>query len=940
MAIDITELRETLKINYDDMLNDRMMTNDLIVDDLMVELGYNKKRDKLVKRLFNETIDWEVRSENNECKLAVRVFALGTEIDTDFTIELKTVMEYCAEKKFSVLVVTDGKALTICRYDKEKNSYKEVIDISIEDELGETENLLLNAISKNEFSTEVIDKYILDNSVTLADVETVFKDNMSAIAGSLADFVKAIYGDIETIDSLSYTFFKNISNKEDTETSEVEAVETASTTSAEAEALKTQVETLKNENEQLHSLVDKLKNSSAEVDNNITEEFNAVKAENETLKSEAETLKLKIEALNDQLKSAQEAAANTEEVDRLKSEISVLKNELEGAQSVQWNEQSEKVDTSAFENEIATLKAENTELKQKYEEVKNNISTGAGDYIEQIRELNVKLSNANDEIDEYKAKLEEAENKLLNMSGADREKALELLNVIEDNPEMERHYVAVINSELIQFEKLHQFIGRSLQKLYELKNFEASQYIFNGDIFKLNPQAKHNDIIMNNKTYDIMLEGMHEDDALNKLRIVFSHFDDIVFECKKIGTLSGSSLIQDEVVDEVKEEVEVPQDEYIDDSMLEDVQINNEENTGNEQLAYGTEAVENTNDYQLLVAQLLRVDDLIFSDEDVQFSNIKYVGTNSVTFGINVQSNSSYDLLLCKCVDAILAIEAYNGKDGVINKLKHTDFSLINNFLKPYSAEYQGYPRINGTNFAVVGIDSVQVVASVLLDICNAMEINTEETFVYFTATTTSSYISEAYSFPEDSIQLKETLNYSPIEDEQHGYVVVKGDMVNNIVVTKNSLQAHKDILCKTVAVRTKYLSATLESADEAYELIQTMLKVAAEGGATVNLNDIGNLMGKSYKLLSVNENEVGENAVALDVCGNTIYCARIEDWQMIHSLIKIHTTLFNNTAIAVKNEVNLSAIEFYTSQFETAEPSLSLAVKTFADYMTYCIVK
>ena len=43
---------------------------------------------------------------------------------------------------------------------------------------------------------------------------------------------------------------------------------------------------------------------------------------------------------------------------------------------------------------------------------------------------------------------------------------------------------------------------------------------------------------MNNKAYDVKVDGIHEDEVLNKLRIVYSHFsNDVIFECKKIGSL-------------------------------------------------------------------------------------------------------------------------------------------------------------------------------------------------------------------------------------------------------------------------------------------------------------------------------------------------------------------------------------------------------------------
>ena len=90
--------------------------------------------------------------------------------------------------------------------------------------------------------------------------------------------------------------------------------------------------------------------------------------------------------------------------------------------------------------------------------------------------------------------------------------------------------------------------------------------------------------------------------------------------------------------------------------------------------------------------------------------------------------------------------------------------------------------------------------------------------------------------------------------------------------------------------------------------------------------------------LVSNNESKVADNHVSMTIGGENIYISRVEDWQVPHSLIKVHTAIFNNTAIAVKSSVNADAINFYGQQFDTSEPSLGLAVNSFVDYVASCI--
>ena len=51
MSINFEEIKETLEVNRDSIVNDRELTDEYIVDDLMLALGYNKKRDASIKKV-------------------------------------------------------------------------------------------------------------------------------------------------------------------------------------------------------------------------------------------------------------------------------------------------------------------------------------------------------------------------------------------------------------------------------------------------------------------------------------------------------------------------------------------------------------------------------------------------------------------------------------------------------------------------------------------------------------------------------------------------------------------------------------------------------------------------------------------------------------------------------------------------------------------------
>lgn len=979
MSLDIKELRETFEVNSDELKDNRNLVNELIVDDLMVGLGFNKKRDKTVKRLYNEPVDWEVLAQN--IKMAVKVFSLS---DTDINDELKETIKFCLEKRFSILIITNGEGITIMRYNKEEIKYTEVIDISFMEEVDETKEMILSAISKDTFNMAIIDEYLSKSSVSYEQVVSILEEHSDDLKTSVANWLST---DVESISNHCDKVIDALKNPVTNTINENNGSTDVSEYTAKIEELEIEL------NNAVAELEDTKENLQRELDN--------TRAELQLEKSKA--TEITTETVSD------DSSAKDEEIAELKTKIDELQNKLD----------------------LASSSSNNTSVN-----VDNNTQEMIDAYVAQIRQLSVDLSESKENEEKYKNQVDELKAEIENLSGADRKHSLELLDIIEDNPELERNYVAVINSELQQYDKLSTFVGRCLQKLYEIKSLEASQYIFNGDLFKLIQPAVRNDMIMGNKAYDIDMTGAKEDEYLNKLRIIFTHFDDVIFECKKVGHLTDSSLEGEAVV---KPEIKVAEiDETIDDGGLFDTaafsdeqpseiddnqfsQINaeleqydaSEEQDGLNSDGTGFDAIENAEDFgmestgfednsqfsqgfgsdtqsnwentnteigdslsgsinvegdiqsgfefgptegfddfeslesetsitnemqhYLLAQNLANIDELVWTQEPVQFNTIKYIGTNDVTYMINVGEGASYDKLLCKCIDALLAIEAGFGNLNAIIALKSKDLSFVNNSIKLYTEEYKNYPRINGTKYAVVDVQSVPQVATILSEICNAIDIPSDDKFLYIDANTDSNMLA-AYAYSEDAIQLRESDHFVPTEVDNHAIAVVKGDMFNTVIVTKNSLEAHKCVFLKTMAVKTQYLGVQTDTIDDIQDLIGKILEHADTSGIEINSSAIGQVVGEKYRLVSYNEAEVNPEHKVYMIGGRPVFVSNIEMWQATHSIIRVHTSLFNNDAIALKTEINANAVNYYGNDYETTEPSLSLAIKSFVHYIAKCV--
>ena len=1010
MSLNIKEITETLEFNKEDLKGNRMLTNEIIVDDIMLGLGYNKRRDKSVQRMYGKLIDWIVVTNSGK-KIAFKVLSLDETVET--ALDMEDTIKYCTDARYSILVIITGITLTVLRYNKVDINYVKVKDISLEKDLEPIDEQIINAISKETFDIDIIDS-LLKPSFNYDNLVQIITDNKQ----SLNEYIVSLVGK-DCNSSIIEQFIDN--------------------------AISPNKEVHKSEgNTELEQLLEQSKQDLGQV----SSELESIKGELETYKEQHS----KDTKLISELKSQAGQIHNVEQISKEKDDtIEKLTKANEEKDEIIDNLESRIKEQSL---EIDSLKENSNNNTEQNGDSNEEMQRKIDSYVAKIRDLSVKISETEEERDAALKKVEEMQKEVEELSGSDLRFAEQLLNSIDDDEDDDRSYVAVINKELLSYEDIHTFIGRCLQKLYDLKSFEASQFIFNGDIFKMDINSRFSDIIMNSKTYDVILATDNENEELNKLRIVFSHFDDVVFVCKKTGTLRKNINSRYDIPEEHKE-IQLESDEYLQDSYEEDTEqpefgapvqnfeeqsfegqsfdmsgqgfegqqgedlfdtpkqdveqqsefrfdddnmeesninglfdddedtmptdeedtmptdeegympndkntipsnemqnlfgddnnalLNNEQQEFNGEVPYfddGLDAIgEQEMEKHLLVAQLLNIDMLIWSEELIKFNNIKYISTNIITFGINTQ-DASYDRLLCKCIDAILAIEAFNGSKDLVHRLKQKDFSKANNFLKLYSPEYAQYPRINGTRYVVTGIESVQQVAAALLDICSIMEIDTQEIFLYFEAETNSQFIIDSYDFDENAIKIAETTSYAPEEgvEPSQSVAIIRGDMFNHIVITKNSLKVHKEVFNKALAVKTKYLGTVLESLDKVYEVICDTLQAAQNSGLQLDYKAIGNVIGENYMLISNEEYKVAPEHVEYNILGQTIYISKLEAWQVPHSLIKVHTALFNNTAIAVKTSINYDAVNYYCNNFETSEPSLGLAVNSFADYVADCI--
>ena len=913
MEMNFKDILETIELNKEDLAEDRIMMNELVVDDIMQGLGYNKRKNKSVKRITAGIIDWAV-SEDEVNKLAVRTYPLNESVDESM---IKQTAPFCKNNNYQIILYTNGLNYSIYRLADDE--YKEITSFNIETPVDNANKKLLEAISKDGYNLELIDEVSSKVTVTDVMVKDIINNRKNDIIELIASDIKKGDADVlsDTTNIVSSIF--DFDNKDKT-----------TITYAELDELKNSIESKKSEIEELRKTIDSNNNTI----NELTEKLDTFKNSENTINELTTTLELRdaeIDSLKEQIENSGniEGIQNTEELIKKEADIKDLTAKLEA-------KDASLIDAN---REIVNLKEELANVKDTSSKTDTDIINS---YVKQIQDLTNQLGQEKDVTKQLSEELRQTEEKLNGLTGVEEQKAKDLLAVIEDDPNLPRQYVAVINTELMQYDGLTKFIGQVMQKLFEIKKLEASQFIFDGDLFKLNSNAVRRDVVLGSKSYDIDLGDMDETEALNKLRIVFSHFDDIVFQCKKIGSLN-----KDGSKPAVKDEIEVDEDEStdikeetaevkLDDDMLE----GSEGSIGIEEQIEEQGSTAESSDY-LIVSQLEAVDDILYTDEDVTFNKIVYIGNNDITFNINKdRADISLEQVITKCVDAGLSMAESNDKIDIVQLLKQTDLSNINDTLHLYTDEYKGMPRINGTKYVVAGVADIKQATQVIVDIFKALDILTDDVFIYYTVNTSSEKIKQ-YSFEEEAVQMRNDPFFEVSEDDPSALAVVKADMFNKITITMKSLQAHRDIIKRVIAVKTRYLEKKIQKYDDLVEVVESILLEAAKQNITVSLPSFGNVLGStSTKLISDNAADVGDDPIELNVMNNKIYMARIEEWQIIASLVKMQNEVFKDPAMAIQCILDDKAITYYNEEYNTSESTLSLAVKSFAKYANSSVRK
>lgn len=789
MEINFEFLKDTIEINKDIMVDNADATNDMLVEDILLELGYNRKRDTNVKRLYNEELDWNILNKGKEIFVKVIPYNEEVELDNE-TID------------GDIYIKTNGIKLGIAIKGGNKVVY---VDLR---HLSEADRELLNHLSKEGFNYELLEEITKHKLLTADEVKSILSEEEN---------MREIYNIVIT---------------------------------------------------------------KAGADNTV-ENFETVKS---VINSAWEV-------------AVAQAEQDNKELDRIKSELDNANTTIVGLRS-----------------EIEQLK-----VKQEQERLNEGVNIGSEkemQYRKQIEKLHTEKSEQQDEIARLKDIINELNNKINNDKNNIQKQAYELINAIEDDPELPRSYVGVVNNKLFQEDSLRRFVGICIEKLYELESFNIMPLLFDGDVFKIKQNGEQVDFLINTKGYEINLEDETEETVLLKLKALFNKFSNIAFECKTIGTYVEPSEDDDELIDEEYDEVGVDTSESFDDGL---------ESKGLD----GEQAIEGDNsdeDYikTSLVVKIAKLSEVVWND------NIKNIVLKGIAVGnkkYKIDSEESINKQLIQVIDVLLTNTP--NFDDSIKTLMQKDFNGVSIAIKESGQNLIGIP------FSRVGIDdieSISMIVPIINEIISSLNVNVKNVELFMEA-----------DIPSDSPLNKYAVDFGEIPEYTNEHectmtgntksMVISGNITDMTLLNSSVTEMYNRVLAKCLAVKTNYLQERLDTVDGRITTFETIFD-GFRGDKLRLANALGTIIGTDIKIMSTDESEVSADHYEIQLSGKTVYVSELSAFELTFTLIKLHNYINKNKSIGIQVEIDLGAYDFYKDKLVTTNTRQALSVYTIINYI------
>lgn len=698
------------------------------------------------------------------------------------------------------------------------------------------------------------------------------------------------------------------------------------TLQAQVDALTDKVENLQKtagQTEQVDSSEEQSAESTEKADNADSDE---VKALNEKLVERDR----QIEDLTQQLAVAQEKLGMVQmELTAIKKSHTIKTDEVK----LEIGGDSEKV--------IQDLVQENQQLKTQIRIMTDsgNLTAQADSfaievekYRSQINELHVKIQALEVEINQKNIKIEELEDKLVRKGSKKQVEAMDLLDSIEDDPQQERTYVAVIDDNLFQERNIKRFIGICIEELYKTAAVSLMPILYDSNNFHVREvrNGENCDFTLGVKRYALDISDDTEDSLMQKAVSMYKAYPDRIFYCKKIGTVKvqfddmyhsdksvnsddAMSLESDHTADENSNSVEARENENVENSD----NGNNVDSTGmvDGYAYFGIRGTEQLLNYQY--AQCISIAAI-------------YTATNNRYYTVDDQSLASQ---IISQVQALIAACQSNMIEAGLKNYKA--LGTLDGLLEPMTMSNKGLPKMPMTKTVISNVNSMEDVNKVLVAVADAFGYDEQLVQIMYKI---------KYVEGDENIQGCLGSIDDIIEDNVIDYPGdsvgnffekrIDGGITDNTILSRNSLEIQSKIFRGLTKVINEDINNEIVQDDQFADVVQQMFRHGLANRKKIDPRMFGQVVGTDRMAVSTNKADVLDKYVTVRAGNQVYYVSRPEPVLLIYELIRMQTALYGNKQITFCVNISEDAFKFYRDEFRTNQPQLDMLVKTIVNYV------
>lgn len=698
------------------------------------------------------------------------------------------------------------------------------------------------------------------------------------------------------------------------------------------------------------------------------------------------TLQAQVDALTDKVENLQKTAGQTEQVDSSEEQSAELAEKADNADSDEVKALNEKLverdrqiedltqqlavaqeKLGMVQMELAAIKKSHTiktdevkleidgdsekviqDLVQENQQLKTQIRimTDSGNltaqadsfaievekYRSQINELHVKIQALEVEINQKNIKIEELEDKLVRKGSKKQVEAMDLLDSIENDPQQERTYVAVIDDNLFQERNIKRFIGICIEELYKTAAVSLMPILYDSNNFHVREvrNGENCDFTLGVKRYALDISDDTEDSLMQKAVSMYKAYPDRIFYCKKIGTVKvqfddmyhsdksansddAMSLESDHTADENSNSVETSENENVENSD----NGNNVDSTGmvDGYAYFGIRGTEQLLNYQY--AQCISIAAI-------------YTATNNRYYTVDDQSLASQ---IISQVQALIAACQSNMIEAGLKNYKA--LGTLDGLLEPMTMSNKGLPKMPMTKTVISNVNSMEDVNKVLIAVADAFGYDEQLVQIMYKI---------KYVEGDENIQGCLGSIDDIIEDNVIDYPGdsvgnffekrIDGGITDNTILSRNSLEIQSKIFRGLTKVINEDINNEIVQDDQFADVVQQMFRHGLANRKKIDPRMFGQVVGTDRMAVSTNKADVLDKYVTVRAGNQVYYVSRPEPVLLIYELIRMQTALYGNKQITFCVNISEDAFKFYRDEFRTNQPQLDMLVKTIVNYV------